>query len=115
MNITRMLILTCSTFSIEHLLTFMFSAFGKILEVHGPSTKIHVVAHCVGGLAIHIALMGGHVSATHIASLSCTNSSMFFRLTALATIKMWLPLVPVSSSSLLAYSYGISLIFAARC
>ncbi|XP_011004208.1 PREDICTED: uncharacterized protein LOC105110751 isoform X2 [Populus euphratica] len=76
------------------------AAFGKILEGHGPSTKIHVVAHCVGGLAIHIALMGGHVSATHIASLSCTNSSMFFRLTALATIKMWLPLVPISMAIL---------------
>ncbi|XP_052310139.1 uncharacterized protein LOC18100631 isoform X4 [Populus trichocarpa] len=75
-------------------------AFGKILEVHGPSTKIHVVAHCAGGLAIHIALMGGHVSATHIASLSCTNSSMFFKLTALATIKMWLPLVPISMAIL---------------
>ncbi|KAF9680856.1 hypothetical protein SADUNF_Sadunf06G0165100 [Salix dunnii] len=76
------------------------AAFGKILEVHGPSTKIHVVAHCVGGLAIHIALMGGHVSATHIASLSCTNSSMFFKLTAMATIKMWLPLVPISMAIL---------------
>ncbi|KAJ6382490.1 hypothetical protein OIU77_031021 [Salix suchowensis] len=78
----------------------MFVAIGKILEVHGPSTKIHVVARCAGGLAIHIALMGGHVSATHIASLSCTNSSMFFKLTALATIKMWLPLVPVSMAIL---------------
>ncbi|KAJ6406704.1 hypothetical protein OIU84_010253 [Salix udensis] len=76
------------------------AAIGKILEVHGPSTKIHVVAHCAGGLAIHIALMGGHVSATHIASLSCTNSSMFFKLTAVATIKMWLPLVPVSMAIL---------------
>ncbi|KAF9680858.1 hypothetical protein SADUNF_Sadunf06G0165300 [Salix dunnii] len=76
------------------------AAFGKILDVHGPSTMIHVVAHCVGGLAIHIALMGGHVSATHIASLSCTNSSMFFKLTALATIKKWLPLVPLSMAIL---------------
>ncbi|XP_015581580.2 uncharacterized protein LOC8263202 [Ricinus communis] len=72
------------------------AAIVKILELHGPSSKIHVIAHCVGGLAIHIALMGGHVSAAHIASLSCTNSSMFFKLTPLARFKMWLPLVPVS-------------------
>ncbi|XP_025015102.2 uncharacterized protein LOC8263201 isoform X1 [Ricinus communis] len=76
------------------------AAFSKILELHGPSTKIHVVAHCAGGLAAHIALMGGHVSACHIASLSCTNSSMFFKLTTLPRIKMWLPLVPVSMAVL---------------
>ncbi|KAK2984165.1 hypothetical protein RJ640_020575, partial [Escallonia rubra] len=72
------------------------AVISKIHEVHGTSTKIHVVAHCVGGLAIHIAIMGGHVSATRIASLSCTNSSMFFRLTASAAFKMWLPLIPMS-------------------
>lgn len=69
------------------------------MELHGPCVKVHVVAHCVGGLAIHIAVMGGHVSATRIASLSCTNSSMFFKLSALSTVKMWLPLMPVSSLS----------------
>ncbi|XP_059462770.1 uncharacterized protein LOC132191696 [Corylus avellana] len=72
------------------------AAINKILELHGQHTTIHVVAHCVGGLAIHIALMGGHVSATHIASLSCTNSSMFFKLNASSMFKMWLPLVPLS-------------------
>ncbi|XP_021622108.2 uncharacterized protein LOC110622057 isoform X2 [Manihot esculenta] len=76
------------------------AAINLILELNGPSTKIHVVAHCVGGLAIHIALMGGHVSATHIASLSCTNSSMFFKLTTLARFKMWLPIIPVSMAIL---------------
>ncbi|KAF6165857.1 hypothetical protein GIB67_012754 [Kingdonia uniflora] len=40
----------------------------KIHELHRSSIKVHVVAHCAGGLAIHIALMGGHVSATNIAS-----------------------------------------------
>ena len=67
----------------------------RILEMTGPNTKIHVIAHCVGGLSIHIALLGGHISATHIASLSCTNSSMYFKLTTSAIVKMWLPLIPV--------------------
>ncbi|XWS59460.1 hypothetical protein CRYUN_Cryun08bG0123800 [Craigia yunnanensis] len=72
------------------------AVINKICEFHGPSMKVHVVAHCVGGLSIHIALMGGHISATQIASLCCTNSSMFFKLIALAAVKMWLPLVPMS-------------------
>nr|GMD44384.1 Triglyceride lipase-cholesterol esterase [Ipomoea batatas] len=62
--------------------------------------KIHVVAHCVGGLAFHIAVMGGHVSAKHIASLSCTNSSMFFKITTSSLVKMWLPLIPISMAIL---------------
>ncbi|GMP84335.1 hypothetical protein CsSME_00037898 [Camellia sinensis var. sinensis] len=48
------------------------------------------------GLAIHVALMGSHASAAHIASLSCTNSSMFFKLTTSSRVKMWLPLFPMS-------------------
>ncbi|XP_075512763.1 uncharacterized protein LOC142548346 [Primulina tabacum] len=67
-----------------------------ISKFYGEPIKVHVVAHCVGGLAIHIALMGGYVSAKKIASLSCTNSSMFFKLTTSSSIKMWLPLVPIS-------------------
>ncbi|KAK2659940.1 hypothetical protein Ddye_006473 [Dipteronia dyeriana] len=47
-----------------------------------------------------MALLGGHVSATHIASLSCTNSSMYFKLNALPRLKMWLPVVPVSMAIL---------------
>ncbi|KAK9985861.1 hypothetical protein SO802_030812 [Lithocarpus litseifolius] len=78
------------------------AAINRILELHGQHIKIHVVAHCVGGLVIHIALMGGHVSATNIASLSCTNTSMFFKLNTLSMFKMWLPLLPVSS---LSYSW----------
>ncbi|KAI3997290.1 hypothetical protein MKX01_009134 [Papaver californicum] len=35
-----------------------FAAVSKILELDGNSVKVHVVAHCAGGLAIHIALMG---------------------------------------------------------
>nr|XP_027067681.1 uncharacterized protein LOC113693325 [Coffea arabica] len=73
------------------------AAINKISELHGESVKIHVVAHCVGGLAIHIALMGGHVFYKRIASLSCTNSSMFFKLTAWSKFKLWLPLIPVST------------------
>ncbi|XP_065855070.1 uncharacterized protein [Euphorbia lathyris] len=76
------------------------AAIGKILELHGLSTKVHVIAHCVGGLAIHIALMGGHVKASSIASLTCTNSSMFFKLTTLPRVKMWLPLVPITMAIL---------------
>ena len=81
----------CSTYFF-----LLLAAIGKILELHGPSVKIDLVAHCVGGLAIHIALMGGHVSANHIASLSCTNSSMFFKITVSSRVKMCLPLIPVS-------------------
>ncbi|KAJ4705296.1 Long-chain-alcohol oxidase FAO4B [Melia azedarach] len=90
-----------NNFTIEDIGRFDIpAAIDKILEFHGRSIKVHVVAHCAGGLAVHIALMGGHVSATHIASLSCTNSSMFFKLNALPAFKMWLPLVPVSMAIL---------------
>ncbi|KAL8517752.1 hypothetical protein ACS0TY_015827 [Phlomoides rotata] len=71
------------------------AAISKIIELYGDDIKVHIVAHCVGGLAIHISLMGGHISAKHVASLSCTNSSMFFKLTASSVLKMWLPLVPI--------------------
>ncbi|XP_058087470.1 uncharacterized protein LOC131234549 [Magnolia sinica] len=76
------------------------AAIAKMRELHGPSVKVHVIAHCVGGLSIHIALMGGHVSATQIASLSCTNSSMFFKLTTSSLVKMRLPLIPISMAIL---------------
>ncbi|KAF9594383.1 hypothetical protein IFM89_030985 [Coptis chinensis] len=72
------------------------AAIKKIGELNGASVKVHVVAHCVGGLAVHIALMGGHVSATNIASLCCTNSSMFFKITTSSLVKMKLPLIPMS-------------------
>ncbi|XP_059646653.1 uncharacterized protein LOC132293268 [Cornus florida] len=86
-----------NSFTIEDIGRFDIPAVvRKIHELHGPLIKVHVVAHCVGGLAMHIALMGGHVSATHISSLSCTNSSMFFKLTASSKIKMWLPIIPIS-------------------
>ncbi|XP_059643217.1 uncharacterized protein LOC132285066 [Cornus florida] len=86
-----------NNFTIEDIGRFDIPAvIGKIHELHGPLVMVHVVAHCVGGLSMHIALMGGHVSATHIASLSCTNSSMFFKLTASSRVKMWLPLIPMS-------------------
>ncbi|KAI0519471.1 hypothetical protein KFK09_006919 [Dendrobium nobile] len=88
-------------FNIEDIGKFDIPAvIAKIREVHGPSSRIHVIAHCVGGLAIHIALMGGHVSASKIASLSCTNSSMFFKLTNYALVKMRLPLLPVTMAVL---------------
>ncbi|KAJ0088491.1 hypothetical protein Patl1_32629 [Pistacia atlantica] len=77
-----------NNFTIEDIARFDIpAAIAKILELHGKSTKVHVVAHCVGGLAVHMALLGGHVSSTHIASLSCTNSSMFFKLNALVYIQ----------------------------
>lgn len=74
-----------------------------IIVFYGESIKVHVIAHCVGGLAVHISLMGGHVSAKRIASLSCTNSSMFFRLTTSSLVKMWLPLIPVSKLFLITF------------
>ncbi|KAK3226904.1 hypothetical protein Dsin_006766 [Dipteronia sinensis] len=90
-----------NNFTIEDIGKFDIpAAITKILEFYGESTKVHVVAHCVGGLAIHMALLGGHVSATHIASLSCTNSSMYFKLNALPMLKMWFPVLPVSMAIL---------------
>ncbi|EYU35521.1 hypothetical protein MIMGU_mgv1a023959mg, partial [Erythranthe guttata] len=68
----------------------------KVFYGESKSTKVHVVAHCVGGLAVHISLMGGYISSKYIASLSCTNSSMFFKLTASSLFKMRLPLVQMS-------------------
>ncbi|KAL4558327.1 hypothetical protein LXL04_036525 [Taraxacum kok-saghyz] len=86
-----------NSFTIEDIGKFDIpAAIDKILKVNDKSMKIHVIAHCVGGLAIHIAIMGGHVSASRIASLSCTNSSMFFKLTPFATFKMRLPLLPIT-------------------
>ncbi|XP_057505723.1 uncharacterized protein LOC130789017 [Actinidia eriantha] len=86
-----------NNFTIEDIGRFDIPAvINMIRNLHGPLVKVHVVAHCVGGLAIHIAIMGGHVSAAYIASLSCTNSSMFFKLTASSRFKMWLPLIPLS-------------------
>ncbi|XP_024980924.1 uncharacterized protein LOC112517781 [Cynara cardunculus var. scolymus] len=86
-----------NNFTIEDIGKFdVPAAIDKILKLNENSIKIHVVAHCVGGLAIHIAILGGHVSATRIASLSCTNSSMFFKLTPSSTFKMWLPLIPIT-------------------
>ncbi|OMO82332.1 hypothetical protein CCACVL1_11980 [Corchorus capsularis] len=88
-------------FTIEDIASYDIpAAINKISEFHGPSMKVHVVAHCVGGLSIHMAVMGGYISATQIASFSCTNSSMFFKLNTLATVKMWLPLVPMSMALL---------------
>ncbi|KAL4558326.1 hypothetical protein LXL04_036524 [Taraxacum kok-saghyz] len=85
------------SFTIEDIGKFDIpSAIDKILKLNEKSIKIHVVAHCVGGLAIHIAIMGGYVSASSIASLSCTNSSMFFKLTPFSHFKMWLPLIPIT-------------------
>ncbi|KAL7137340.1 hypothetical protein ABFS83_10G084400 [Erythranthe nasuta] len=72
------------------------AAMNKIIEFYGEPIRVHVVAHCVGGLAIHISLMGGFVPAKHIASLSCTSSSMFYKLTKSSSVKMRLPLLPVS-------------------
>ncbi|KAG8504060.1 hypothetical protein CXB51_002373 [Gossypium anomalum] len=76
--------------------TYKKVAMLTLLSARSVNFMVHVVAHRVGGLAIHIAVMGGHVSPTQIASLCCTNSSMFFKLSTLATVKMWLPLVSVS-------------------
>lgn len=72
----------------------------KMREVRSSDIdKVHVVAHCVGGLAIHMAILGGFVPASSIASLTCTNSGMFFRVSPLARIKLWLPLIQVYSCS----------------
>ncbi|KZV40453.1 hypothetical protein F511_41770 [Dorcoceras hygrometricum] len=90
-----------NSFSIDDIGRFdIAAAVDKIIQLYGESAKVHIVGHCVGGVAIHIALMGGHVSTKKIASLSCTNSSMFFKLTTSSLVKMWLPLTPISMAIL---------------
>ncbi|MCL7024984.1 hypothetical protein MKW94_011989 [Papaver nudicaule] len=51
------------------------AAVSKILELHGDSVKVHVVAHCAGGLAIHIALMGVNRSPPSTPETNCPNHS----------------------------------------
>ncbi|XP_057857842.2 uncharacterized protein LOC131066953 [Cryptomeria japonica] len=88
-------------FTIEDLAKFDIpAAMARITEIHGPDIKVHVIAHCVGGLAIHMALLGGYISAHNVASLVCTNSSMFFKVTTSAFIKLMLPLMPISMAIL---------------
>ncbi|KZV58699.1 hypothetical protein F511_40850 [Dorcoceras hygrometricum] len=79
----------------------------KIIQFYGESAKVQIVGHFVRGVAIHIALMGGHVSTKKIASLSCTNSSMFFKLTTSSLFKMWLPLTPANVDKIIQF-YGES-------
>lgn len=67
----------------------------KIEDCRGNKLPIHVIAHCVGGLHIHMAVLGGYVPTSRIASLLCTNTSMFFSVTNLAWAKLILPLMPV--------------------
>eukprot|EP01018_Ginkgo_biloba_P020085 Gb_39397 [translate_table: standard] len=86
-----------NNFTIEDLAIYDIpAAFARIVETHEPNVKVHVIAHCVGGLAIHMALLGGHVSVSYVASLSCTNSSMYFDVTTIAYMKLMLPLIPIS-------------------
>ncbi|XP_031254887.1 uncharacterized protein LOC116112914 [Pistacia vera] len=86
-----------NNFTIEDIARFDIpAAIAKILELHGKGTKVHVVAHCVGGLAVHMALLGGHVSSTHLASLfaqtlQCSSSSMHWLHSNVV------PLVPAST------------------
>ncbi|XXG62627.1 hypothetical protein AAC387_Pa05g0950 [Persea americana] len=90
-----------SNFTIEDIGKFDIpSALKKIRESHGPSAKVHVIAHCVGGVAFHMAILGGHIYASSLASLSCTNSSMFYRVTAHELLKMRLPIIPVLTALL---------------
>ncbi|XP_024526945.1 uncharacterized protein LOC112345107 [Selaginella moellendorffii] len=72
------------------------SAFAKINQVKKKQIAAHVIAHCIGGLSIHMSLMGGHIPPSSIASLVCTNSSMFFNLVPSALVKLTLPLIPIS-------------------
>ncbi|KAI3837026.1 hypothetical protein MKW98_005359 [Papaver atlanticum] len=51
------------------------AAISKILELHGDSIKVHVVAHCVGGLALHIALMGDNKSPSSPTKMHCSGYS----------------------------------------
>ncbi|KAI3907923.1 hypothetical protein MKW92_045680 [Papaver armeniacum] len=66
-----------NNFTIEDIGKFDIPAVvSKILELHGNSVKFHVVAHCAGGLAIHIALMGvNNQSAPSTPETNCPNHS----------------------------------------
>ncbi|KAI5061106.1 hypothetical protein GOP47_0023611 [Adiantum capillus-veneris] len=88
---------TANPFSLDDIARFdLPAAFSGIAAVRGKQTPIHVVAHCIGGLTIHMALLGGYVPVSSVASLTCTNSSMFFDVTKLAVVKLFLPLIPIS-------------------
>ncbi|KAG6549247.1 hypothetical protein Mapa_009233 [Marchantia paleacea] len=88
-------------FNLDHIAMYDIPAVvRKIEQVRGNELPIHVVAHCVGGLNIHMAILGGHVHVSKIASLLCTNSSMFFQVTRLAMVKLMLPLMPISMAIL---------------
>ncbi|KAI5061107.1 hypothetical protein GOP47_0023612 [Adiantum capillus-veneris] len=88
---------TANPFSLDDIARFdLPAAFSGIAAVRGKQTPIHVVAHCIGGLTIHMALLGGYVPVPSVASLTCTNSSMFFDVTKLAMVKLFLPLIPIS-------------------
>ncbi|KAI3871972.1 hypothetical protein MKX03_016745 [Papaver bracteatum] len=64
-----------NNFTIEDIGKFDIpAAVSKILELHGNSVKVHVVAHCAGGLAIHIALMGDY-SPAPTPETNCPNHS----------------------------------------
>ncbi|KAL4182619.1 hypothetical protein AMTRI_Chr11g151100 [Amborella trichopoda] len=93
-----------NNFTIEDIAKYDIpAAIDKICEIHGQAQKLHAIAHCVGGLALHMSLLGGHVSAAHFASLSCTNTSMFFKIITSSLVKMWLPLIPMSMAILGSY------------
>ncbi|EPS58513.1 hypothetical protein M569_16300, partial [Genlisea aurea] len=84
-------------FSIEDIGRFDIpAATAKMNEFYGGSIKFHLIGHCIGGLSCHIALMGGYVSTKQIASLTCSNGSMFYKLTKSTMVKLWLPLLPIS-------------------
>ncbi|KAH7447450.1 hypothetical protein KP509_01G107600 [Ceratopteris richardii] len=88
---------TNNPFSLDDIVRFdLPAAFAGMAELRSKVEPIHVVAHCIGGLIIHMALLGGYVPVSSVASLTCTNSSMFFDVTKLAMVKLFLPLIPVS-------------------
>ncbi|MCO5589431.1 hypothetical protein L7F22_043398 [Adiantum nelumboides] len=101
---------TANPFSLDDIARFdLPAAFSGIAAVRGKQTPVHVVAHCIGGLTIHMALLGGYVPVSSVASLTCTNSSMFFDVTKLALVKLFLPLIPISLKLLGANSvFGFS-------
>ncbi|XP_024542909.1 uncharacterized protein LOC112350638 [Selaginella moellendorffii] len=88
---------TKSSFTFDDIARFDIpSAFAKINQVKKKQVAAHVIAHCIGGLSIHMSLMGGYIPPSSIASLVCTNSSMFFHLVPSALVKLTLPLIPIS-------------------
>eukprot|EP00270_Netrium_digitus_P013679 TRINITY_DN4573_c0_g1_i1.p1 TRINITY_DN4573_c0_g1~~TRINITY_DN4573_c0_g1_i1.p1 ORF type:complete len:421 (-),score=84.04 TRINITY_DN4573_c0_g1_i1:236-1498(-) len=75
------------------------AAIAKIAEIQNrkfEEARVHLLGHCIGGVSIHMTILGGYVPASAVASILCTSSSHFFIVNQLALMKSVLPLMQIS-------------------